>query len=292
MSATITLTDGRTLQWADNGVDSDSALVLHHGTTISLVVWNAWMAQAASLGVRAIAINRPGVDASTRKPGRQISDDIDDTRQLLSRVGIKSFVSIGWSGGGARALGSALIDGCLAVHTIAGISPINLDDPETVAMIPDARIEQLRKNLADYQEVLKDRGGTYEEDMNLSYEDMFESMKEAPNFGAFEADYAVFAEDFRLSIRQALINGIETEADDYSANIHPWGFALTDVAVPVTIWHGDSDDMVGLERGEYNHRHLPESTLVPLPRQDHVSIMVEHRDAILGAAIKDLRAKQ
>lgn len=290
MLGALSLSDGRTLEWSDNDVDSDASLVLHHGTTIAMDVWNSWLSRAAAQGIRAIALNRPGVGQSTRKPNRRVIDDVADLRELIAHLNIRSFVAIGWSGGGARAMGSSLIQGCIAVHTIAGISPVDPYDPETYAGISEERIETIKRYLADYSAVVNERGALFEEDLNLTYEQAIEILSGLPGFSNNEADYRVFAEDFKQSVHKALGNGPETDADDYSANISPWGFALSDVSTPVTLWHGEDDDDVLHSRGLYNHQHLKHSNFHSLPDQGHISIMVEHRDAILSSAIESLKS--
>lgn len=233
-------------------------------------------------------MNRPGLGQSSRKPDRCVSDDISDTRELLKHLGVGSFVAIGWSGGGARALGSSLIDGCRAVHTVAGICPQIPQDFESMAGLAEARIEQLKQLRSDYSEVLAERRASYEEDKNVSAEAALQILSQLPNYPNYKAEYRSFAEDFSRSIRTALANGPETDADDYFANINPWGFTLDQVQRPVTIWHGDADDNVRIARGEYNHRYLPDSRFIPLAGQGHVSIMVEPRKTILSAAIESL----
>lgn len=284
----LTLADGRTLQWTDNGIESTSTLVFHHGTTIAMDVWDMWLKTAAEKGVRAIALNRPGVHHSTRNVGRRIIDDVADARELLQHLNIESFVAVGWSGGGARALGSGLIENCRAIHTIAGISPMNPDDPSTYAGMSEERIEQTRKFLADYSEIVRVRGESFEDDVKMTEEMALEFLSQLPNFASFENDYRDFARDFTACVLNALMQGVEPDADDYLGNISPWGFELTEITKPVTVWHGDVDDDVIVSRGEYNHEHLPHSRFHRLEGQGHISIMVEARAEILNAAIESL----
>jgi len=267
---------------------SDSALLFHHGTTCAKDCWDMWLQGAAEAGVRAISYNRPGVDQSTRFEGRRVSNDIEDSQVLLAALGITKFVSVGWSGGGARAMGTGLLEGCVGVHTIAGIAQINVDDPETYIGLSDERMVQVRKNIASYAEVFKERKAGYEDDLKLTYEIAIKDLEGCPGFDQFEEDYKVFAQDFTNSIHKGLAQGPEIDADDFFANINFWGYSVSEVNVPVTIWHGTNDDGVSIERGEYNHKHLPDSTLIPLEGQNHVSIMVENRTEILAAAINDL----
>ena len=285
----LKLNDGRNLEWLDNGVASDEALVFHHGTTIAFDVWNEWLETAAQNGVRAVAINRPGVGASTRNPGRRMLDDVADAREVIVSAGIRKFVSIGWSGGGGRALGSTQIADCAAVHTIAGIPSQDPQDAHWLSTVLPERHKLAQACRADWNELLKRRSASYEEDRNVSANDLLKQMKELfPHFEVFIKDYEIFANDFALSIRNAMVNGPEADADDYAANIHLWGFEIDDITIPVTIWHGDLDDDVEFIYGEYTNRRIPGSKLVRLEGLGHIDIMVEARAQILSAAIGSL----
>lgn len=291
MNGLLSLLDGRKLQWADNDIQSEQAIVLHHGTTISLDVWRAWLRIGAQRNVRVIAINRPGVDQSTRKPGRNIMNDIEDLAHLLSYLKITRFVAIGWSGGGARALGSGLLDICVAIHTIAGIARFEDSIPESFNGLTDEQVERNRSFQGNYQKLFDFRSQDYEEDMNLTYDKVLEMFSGLPQYLEFEAEYKEFARDFKESISNALRNGPETDADDFYANGNPWGFNLDDVKKPVTMWHGLQDDGVVVGRSQYLEGRLANAKLNALPGQDHISVIVEYREKILTEAIEDLLKK-
>ena len=76
-----------------------------------------------------VTYSRPGYGTST--PYRwtdgapRIVDDVADSVAILDHLGTAEFVTLGWSGGGPRALacGAELPDRCLAVATLAGVAP-------------------------------------------------------------------------------------------------------------------------------------------------------------------------
>ncbi len=289
LKSILTLKDGRSLEWSDNGVVTDEALIFHHGTTCGLDVWDAWLAEAASRGVRAISLNRPGVGASTRNQGRRMHNDVGDVSELVEQLGINKFVSVGWSGGGGRALGTSFIDACVGVHTIAGIPSQDINDPRWMAAVSTERHEKAQINRADFDALQKSRSADFEQGKDMSTEFMLADLEQyLPHFADFKAEYSVFADDFARSMRVALVNGPEADADDYAANIHLWGFDIDQIRKPVTLWHGDLDDDVEIQYGEYNHSRIPGSKFVRLEGLGHVDIMVEAREVILAAAIDSL----
>lgn len=291
MNQLLKLNDGRVLEWFDNGIDSERALVFHNGTTCGLEVWNVWFSEAAKRGVRAIGLNRPGVGNSTRNFGRRMLDDVSDVRELLASAGIREFVSVGWSGGGGRALGTTQIDGCIAVHTIAGIPSQDPNDPRWLQIVLPERHAIAEASRADWNESLKLRSVNFEAERTITTEAMVADLEVyLPRFKEFEADYKIFSRDFAASIRTALANGPEADVDDYAVNIHLWGFDIEAITKPVTLWHGDLDDDVQFIYGEYHSERIPGSTLIRLEGLGHVDIMVEAREQILTAAINSLTA--
>lgn len=289
MNQLIELSDGRQLEWADNGIDSTEALILQAGTTIALDTWGAWFAAAAERGIRAIGINRPGVGASTRNQGRRITDDVADAAELVQQLGITKFVSVGWSGGGARAIGMTFIEQCVGAHTIACIPWQDPNDELWMATVTPERLELTTASRASFDDLVKRRSGNFENDRKVTAEEMFEAFPQfLPHFADYVDDYKQFAVDFSASIRQALLHGPEADGDDYSANIHLWGFRLEDVTKPVTLWHGSVDDDVEFMYGEYNHKRIASSRLIELEGLGHIDILVESKDQILAGAIGSL----
>ena len=101
-SSLLTLKSGRKLEYLENGVESEKAILFLHGTPGSAFAWNSYLPEVK--GVRAIATSRAGYGLSDRHKGRTVADDLNDQQEILNHFGIKSFVSVGWSGGGPHSL--------------------------------------------------------------------------------------------------------------------------------------------------------------------------------------------
>ncbi len=119
----LTLRDGRDLEYATNGVDHRAAIIMHQGTLADLSVWGSWLEEFARLGVAAVAFNRSGYGRSSAKAGRVTVDVAHDVTELADHLGLTSFVSVGWSGGGSHALATAVDPG------VAGSSPSRASRP-------------------------------------------------------------------------------------------------------------------------------------------------------------------
>jgi pimeloyl-ACP methyl ester carboxylesterase len=122
------LNDGRELEIADNGINSESAIVFHHGTPGHASSWSDWLESAASAGIRAIAYSRAGYGTSDRNPGRSVINVNSDIAQVLDAKNITKFVSIGWSGGGPHCLANTFEPRNVGAISLAGVGAFGVDD--------------------------------------------------------------------------------------------------------------------------------------------------------------------
>jgi len=124
------LKDGRELEIADNGINSESAIVFHHGTPGHASSWTDWLESAATAGIRAIAYSRAGYGTSDRNPGRSVINVNSDISQVLDAKNITKFVSIGWSGGGPHCLANTFEPRNVGAISLAGVGAFGVDDLE------------------------------------------------------------------------------------------------------------------------------------------------------------------
>lgn len=71
--------------------------------------------------------------------------------------------------------------------------------------------------------------------------------------------------------------------DDDLAFIEPWGFELSEVKVPVLIYHGSEDKMVPYAHGEWLAEHLPQEKVGKhlMQGEGHISIFLGQVDSII-----------
>ncbi len=83
---------------------------------------------ASCLGIRLIAVDRPGIGLSSFQPGRRFLDWPDDVAALAGHLGFTRFSILGYSSGGAYALACALKipDHLARVVTISADGPYDL----------------------------------------------------------------------------------------------------------------------------------------------------------------------
>jgi pimeloyl-ACP methyl ester carboxylesterase len=53
----------------------------------------------------------------------------------------------------------------------------------------------------------------------------------------------------------------------------PWGFALSDITIPLHWWHGDADHIVPLEHGQHVVDRVPDGHFYVRPGESHLGTL-------------------
>jgi len=278
------LKDGRELEIADNGINSESAIVFHHGTPGHASSWSDWLESAASAGIRAIAYSRAGYGTSDRNPGRSVINVNTDIAQVLDAKNITKFVSIGWSGGGPHCLANTFEPRNVGAISLAGVGAFGVDDLDFLeGMGPENHDEfgAALKGEAVIDQWMNDNAGAMK---SVTGSDIIEA------FGGLigDADKAVLeggeADAMAASMRSALAVSFDGWIDDDLVFVKKWGFDLAAITKPVFLWQGDDDFMVPHAHSYWLEKHIPTATLTFKPGEGHISIEVKYRAEILAQA--------
>jgi pimeloyl-ACP methyl ester carboxylesterase len=278
------LKDGRELEIADNGINSESAIVFHHGTPGHASSWTDWLESAATAGIRAIAYSRAGYGTSDRNPGRSVINVNSDIAQVLDAKNITKFVSIGWSGGGPHCLANTSEPRNVGAISLAGVGAFGVDDLDFLeGMGPENHDEfgAALKGEAVIDQWMNDNAGPMK---SVTGSDIIEA------FGGLigDADKAVLeggeADAMAASMRSALAVSFDGWIDDDLVFVKKWGFELEAITKPVFLWQGDDDFMVPHAHSYWLEKHIPTATLTFKPGEGHISIGVKYRAEILAQA--------
>ena len=278
------LKDGRELEIADNGINSESAIVFHHGTPGHASSWSDWLESAASAGIRAIAYSRAGYGTSDRNPGRSVINVNTDIAQVLDAKNITKFVSIGWSGGGPHCLANTFEPRNVGAISLAGVGAFGVDDLDFLeGMGPENHDEfgAALKGEAVIDQWMNDNAVAMK---SVSGNDIREA------FGGLigDADKAVLegeaADQMAATMRSGLAVSFDGWIDDDLVFVKQWGFDLADVTKPVFLWQGDDDFMVPHAHSYWLEKHIPTATLSFKPGEGHISLTVRYRSEILAQA--------
>lgn len=272
--------DGREIETLVIGPEDGFPLVFHHGTPSGAVPFGILERPALARKLRVIACSRPGYGRSTPRAdvGRAtVADDALDTATVLDCLGLREFVTLGWSGGGPRALACAAVlpDRCLAAASAVGIAP---PDAEGLDLLEGMGPE----NIAEYSAVRAGREAL--EEFLVGFSPAFFNATAEDVVAAFgellpEVDKAAmtgeFAEYVALASRHAGAQGIAGWRDDDLTHTRPWGFDLGSVTVPVSVWQGTEDRMVPFAHAVWLSENVAGARPQLEQGEGHVSLLMQ-----------------
>jgi pimeloyl-ACP methyl ester carboxylesterase len=278
------LKDGRELEILDNGINSESAIIFHHGTPDHASTWSEWLEAAGSAGIRAISYSRAGYGTSDRNPGRSVVSINNDIAQILDAKNITKFVSIGQSGGGPHSLANTCEPRNVGAISLAGVGAFGVSDLNFLEGMGPENHEEFGaalKGEASIEEWMNVNAGAFK---NVTGGDIIEA------FGGLlgDADKAALAaggaEQMAASTRSALAVSFDGWIDDDLVFVKPWGFDLTEITKPVFLWQGDDDFMVPHAHSYWLEKHIPTATLIFKAGEGHISLGIKYRAEILKQA--------
>jgi len=284
----LKLTDGRALEYEDNGVKSESAVLFLHGTPGSFKTWSQWLPQVT--GCLAIAASRAGYGKSDRHEGRSVADDLADQQALLNYFNIKEFVTIGWSGGGPHAINMTRDHRCKGAITLAGVAEWGHTDLDFLAGMGPENEDEFGEALKGEDALQKWMAANASAYKTISGPEIIEALGGLIG----EADKASLtpevAADTAESFRHAVVDSFNGWIDDDFAFVRKFGFELGAVNKPVLVWQGDDDFMVPKAHSEWLVKHIPTATLNFVPGHGHISLTTAYRPQIIKQAMELLKA--
>jgi pimeloyl-ACP methyl ester carboxylesterase len=242
---------------------------------------------AARLGVRVLALDRPGIGLSSFQPGRTLLDWPDDVAALADQLEIERFAVLGHSWGGAYALACAykIPQRLIAAGVVSGVPP--LAGPDAMPNLPDrlGRLVQpaprspwrLRTDLwLQSRQAHHDPEQVYQDDLLAASGADRAAMNDPAIKNMLVSAYA---EPFR--------EGIDGMYWDRIVPTRDWGFRLRDVTAPVHLWYGEQDTQATPAMGRYMAEQLPNAQFTPFPGEGHL-LLYTHWGEILASLTREM----
>ena len=272
----------RRLGFAEFGNPRGRAVLWIHGTPgARRQVPEPARVAAQLLDLRIVGIDRPGVGASTPHRYTCIRDFASDVEPLLDALGIDTFAMIGLSGGGPYVLGCAhaMPDRMMAAGLIGSVAPTVGPDapgggPVELTRTLHSFITRMRVPLSFTLTALAWAGRP----VAGTALDLYARLSP-------EGDRRMLGRpEFRAMFLDDLLNGsrmgLRAPIDDLILFGQDWGFPLSEIRVPVHVWHGEHDHLVPFAHGVHLVSRLPDAHLYPIPGESHLGGLGE-AEAIL-----------
>ncbi len=278
------LSDGRSIEFMRNGVESDSAIILHAGTSQDITGWKVWLENFASNGVLSIAFGRSGYVGSTPKPGRITIDIAHDVAELADFLGVKRMVNVGLSGGGQHAIATGLDPRSVGVVTSGSLAPFEEMGEDFYLGMQQADIDEYADALRDIKDLVKRFQGGLATDPSAQFtpKEVSANDKRAQQ----SPSWKILFESCDLTMK----SGWDWVADDYSSYLRPWGFDPREIRVPVILWQGGLDKNVPPQHGQWLAKHIPNSKLKLIEDESHVGLYINYEQQAMIDAMDLLRA--
>lgn len=281
----LKLKDGRTLTFAEYGDPAGRPVLEFHGWPGCR--YEAWNYDEAGkrTGARVIGIDRPGFGGSTYVKGYRIVDWPPDVVEFAGALGFERFAVAGISSGSPYSLACArfIPERLTACAVVSGLSPLK------------APGEKLR--MSDYLEKTEIQiarlANTVPFAARLAFGYIMRQLRKDPDKamkqftkGMPESDLELLKdeaarENFRQVMAECARKGTRGPIASVGLEVKPWGFRLADVAMHVSIWQGEADNLVPPAAAQYMASKLPNHTLHTVPGAGHLTVVAGHAEDVL-----------
>lgn len=227
----VELPDGRQLAWSRWGPQDGYPVIFCTGAGMSGSL-GFGADHLSELGLRLLAIDRPGLGRSTPHPTKTLTTWTDDVRWLVKHRELGPVATVGFSQGAPFAFALAGSGAAHAVAIAAGqddmLSVRHLLPPDVVAMVDaavydPARFERDIAETASAQWLWRTINNMItEQDRKL---------------------YTVgrFARAYRRCLDEGFAQGSEGYARDLLNTLGPWPVPAEQISAPVDLWYGQLD---------------------------------------------------
>jgi pimeloyl-ACP methyl ester carboxylesterase len=287
-----TTPDGRHLEVLSAGPADGFPLLYHSGSPSAAVAYAPFESALEVNGLRLITYSRPGYGTSTPRPVREepwtVADDVQDAVAVLDQLEVGDFVTLGWSGGGPRALGCAALlpERCRAAVSLAGIAPAGVPGLDWTADMGPENVrdfEAAREGRDVVEPFIAEQVAGMAAVTATDIVASFGGLVDAVDAGALTGELAEYV---AASFRRAAEQGVVGLLDDTLTIAAPWGFDVTTITVPVSVWQGAHDLMVPFGHGQWLAANIPGARAHLFDDEGHLSLV--HRFGEMLAELREL----
>ena len=284
-SRLIPLPSGVALAIEEYGAPQGTPVFFFHGWPSAAVQGVLLNNAAAELGIRIIAVSRPGLGASGPQRGRRLVDWPPLVRELAAALGLARLRVLGVSGGGPYALvcawalpdlveGATVICGAPPLAELGTAAGFNLAYRAMLSVHERAPsvmrgvfrlLHPLARLSAPGWMMVMLRGALYGPDKETLADPAISKMC----YDGFRGAWGPYRD------------GVFEDAEIYT---QPWGFPLEEIRAPVRVWHGTEDHNFSHTLTGYARR-IPQCELHIVEGEGHYSLPIRRTREILADLI-------
>lgn len=258
----LRLVDGRLLSYGDYGPRDGKPVILCHHLLGSRREKPDDESLLERLGVRLIVPERPGVGLSTASDNSSLAGWVEDIRQLADHLGLQRFSILGYSTGGPYAAAcAALLKGRVTrLGLVASLMPIDELPEGTETSLLQRFLTGLARHWPSgirtliefrYKKLLADPDETLAR-FKLHGNSADAELLNDPQIAHLRLQ----------NLKEASRLPKRVFADVLVTLSRPWGFRISEIEVPVAMWHGRQDDFFSCEHTEAISGIIPDCDTV------------------------------
>lgn len=280
-SQTLTLSDGRTLGFAEYGSPGGKPLLYFHGTPSSRLE-GGFHYLGLRHGARILSLDRPGFGLSTFQPHRRLLDWPSDVTEFAQKLGLNTYRILGCSGGGPHALACAKAiprNQLKGVGILSGGAPPEAQEEEMSLLHRTAR--KLRSLRQDW---INARFIKYVDPAAISLEKI-------ANLSEAELGITPTKEVLRMqrkNLRESFRQGAQGYFEESQIFSTPWGFDLEDIDFKgVRLWCGDEDKQAPVSTARWMTSRIKGSILTEWEGYGHFTLQGAHMEQVFKSMMDD-----
>jgi pimeloyl-ACP methyl ester carboxylesterase len=242
-----------------------------HGTPGSRVGPRPTNRELTDRNVWLISFDRPGYGRSDRLESRTVADVAPDVEAIADGLGLERFAVLGRSGGGPHALACAALlpKRVTRAAALVSLAPWQAQGLDWFAGMADSNVDAYTVAASDPEALITRLVQAAAMIMADPASHIAVLTPEMP-----EADRRIVADkNIRALLVQNFFEGLRISAggwiDDVLAFCSPWGFDVSDIRVPVYLWHGARDVFSPVAHSQWLAERIPGATTKLPPDRAH-----------------------
>ncbi len=274
----MTLTDGRVLGFAEYGDPNGYPVFYFHGTVGSRLLAADFDDTAFAKHCRFFGVDRPGMGLSSINKQHSLLSWANDIRELADYLHIKQFSIIAHSGGApfAMACAYAISERVTSVAIVSGMAPTLMRQANEGLNLGMRIIHVLVRNIPGMAWLLMQVHRSM-----LSKPERFKStLQKLPEPDRILLENPTQWYSMITALTEAFRQGVAGPAREFKLLLSEWGFDLSKITCPTTVWYGQQDSQAPISHAKIYERLLPNSELKLLSKDAHLSALYHHVEEI------------
>lgn len=252
---TIFLEDGRKLEYSEYGDPNGFPVINFHSTGQSCQSFHPRLEQLKGTGIRLITPSRPGIGHSSRCDEFSHLDVARDISSLLIHLKIKKCSLLAFAGGGSFALAFAH-EYPEKVHQVAIAScvlPHGFGDNAGKLSVRRIMLKLARSAPSIHRHLMR----VILRNIEKNPEQYIQNQRKL----AAEVDQHITTPEMLASVIDSFYHAVSTTLHgtirDYRLSSLDWEFKPSEIQVPVTFWHGASNNVIKASNVEAFAKTIP-----------------------------------